>query len=546
MKVNPAKHVLGAPCAKVPEHVQDGGTWRYIKVQKSKPEGHCIACWRKQASAYVEANPETVAAYRAKYRKDNAALLVKKSAAWVKANPEKAKATDIAYREANKAKLKADKAAWAAANKEGIKAAKAAYWASNKEALSAAAAARYRANPEPVKARSAAWLRDNPEKAKETSDAWRKANPEKVRASSTRARARNPERIRAAEARYAESAKGRAAKDAYYKENKEAIKANHAAWKKANHGTVLANVKKRKLAKLQRVMPWADLDKIASFYKLAADFGLHVDHIVPAAGQEGQRPTRAPQLAAVDAGRELAQGQSLRPLDARARAARGGYRRLPAQQLARVPRCGGVKAARSSTVRSNGSRQGAGSLTCGAGAGGLQRPRSTTSSGWSAMRCVMTRSTGARLQVEGCDLHDAGLGHAREEKADAFGVGALQGDRLREAQVSQVCAGKVDLHLRPDWRSASRQDLRQLHVDSQSRGDAGIDPCAVRRDDIHAVRRGTHAEDGLREPGTRGRCTDAGVVVRRDTRRAVAPHPARRVVGRRNPSPQPAMIQPRR
>jgi hypothetical protein len=58
-----------------------------------------------------------------------------------------------------------------------------------------------------------------------------------------------------------------------------------AAYKKANPHKVNACLAKRRAAKLQRTPAWADHDRIANTYRLAADFGLEVDHIVPLQGK---------------------------------------------------------------------------------------------------------------------------------------------------------------------------------------------------------------------------------------------------------------------
>jgi 5-methylcytosine-specific restriction endonuclease McrA len=57
-----------------------------------------------------------------------------------------------------------------------------------------------------------------------------------------------------------------------------------AAYKKANPHKVNVWLAKRRAAKMQRTPLWADHDRIARAYKLAADFGLEVDHIVPLQG----------------------------------------------------------------------------------------------------------------------------------------------------------------------------------------------------------------------------------------------------------------------
>lgn len=55
---------------------------------------------------------------------------------------------------------------------------------------------------------------------------------------------------------------------------------------KSTRPHIRANVQQRReAAKLQRVPPWADLDKIKEVYRLAAESGMTVDHIVPLQGK---------------------------------------------------------------------------------------------------------------------------------------------------------------------------------------------------------------------------------------------------------------------
>jgi hypothetical protein len=98
-------------------------------------------------------------------------------------------------------------------------------------------------------------------------------------------------------------AKERAAKQ--YEENREAIVARRAAWEAARYAAnpekarakknawYAANNKKNRLwcanrraAKMERTVPFSDLDMIARIYDFAALCdGVHVDHIVPLRGK---------------------------------------------------------------------------------------------------------------------------------------------------------------------------------------------------------------------------------------------------------------------
>ena len=57
------------------------------------------------------------------------------------------------------------------------------------------------------------------------------------------------------------------------------------AWKVANPGIAVAHSAKRRAAKLERTPAWADLEKIKEIYRLAAELGMVVDHVVPLQGE---------------------------------------------------------------------------------------------------------------------------------------------------------------------------------------------------------------------------------------------------------------------
>jgi hypothetical protein len=97
---------------------------------------------------------------------------------------------------------------------------------------------------------------------------WRAANPDKVAADIARWRAANPEKVAA----YAQR---------WYAENRERSAASHARWLKANPDKVAAICARRRAAELRATPAWANHDLIYSFYRMAALFGLAVDHIIP-------------------------------------------------------------------------------------------------------------------------------------------------------------------------------------------------------------------------------------------------------------------------
>lgn len=56
------------------------------------------------------------------------------------------------------------------------------------------------------------------------------------------------------------------------------------AWYRNNPGKAVAKSVHRDLLKLQRVPPWANLEKIKVIYTQASALGLTVDHIIPLQG----------------------------------------------------------------------------------------------------------------------------------------------------------------------------------------------------------------------------------------------------------------------
>lgn len=87
---------------------------------------------------------------------------------------------------------------------------------------------------------------------------------------------------------------------AHYKANKARRFAQVKAWNAANpekrreivnrsarnnSDVVLAKTRKYQLSKIQRVPPWADIEKIKAIYQEAKRTGMTVDHIIPLRGQ---------------------------------------------------------------------------------------------------------------------------------------------------------------------------------------------------------------------------------------------------------------------
>ena len=77
----------------------------------------------------------------------------------------------------------------------------------------------------------------------------------------------------------------------YHAENRDARNKARRNYQKNNKGKVAANNAKRRAAKMNRTVGWADLEAIKAIYKQASQLTVetgiqhHVDHIIPMQGQ---------------------------------------------------------------------------------------------------------------------------------------------------------------------------------------------------------------------------------------------------------------------
>lgn len=112
------------------------------------------------------------------------------------------------------------------------------------------------------------------ERARRRMRRWRAEHPGAHSAAERRRRAKNPEAVRAVERRR-------------YARDPEGHRARRRRWRQDNPAKINANVKRRKLSKINRTPAWADHDKIAEVYALAAfateltGVPHHVDHEIP-------------------------------------------------------------------------------------------------------------------------------------------------------------------------------------------------------------------------------------------------------------------------
>lgn len=70
-----------------------------------------------------------------------------------------------------------------------------------------------------------------------------------------------------------------------YENNKAARLSAGKKWRGENPSLITAKAAKYRSSKLDRTPPWADLEKIKEIYRLAAELGMTVDHVVPLQGE---------------------------------------------------------------------------------------------------------------------------------------------------------------------------------------------------------------------------------------------------------------------
>jgi len=131
----------------------------------------------------------------------------------------------------------------------------------------------YRKDPERKREYSRKYRADRPEWAKMKNAEYRKLHPEYFK---EKKRQYDKERPHLRQAQ----------KRRHHERHAEKIRARVAEWKKKNPHLVVAQIAKRDADQLRATPKWADLTKIAEFYrqaKLLSESGTkyHVDHIVP-------------------------------------------------------------------------------------------------------------------------------------------------------------------------------------------------------------------------------------------------------------------------
>lgn len=70
-----------------------------------------------------------------------------------------------------------------------------------------------------------------------------------------------------------------------YKKLRARSNAANKNWKQNHYSKVIANMAKRRAAKLQATPKWAEIDLIDVVYQKAQHFGMEVDHVIPLKGK---------------------------------------------------------------------------------------------------------------------------------------------------------------------------------------------------------------------------------------------------------------------
>jgi hypothetical protein len=131
-----------------------------------------------------------------------------------------------------------------------------------------------RTNKERCAAAQRRWYARNPERGKAASKRWAQANPDKIAAQHRRTLERN----RAAHNK--RSAEWR-------RRNPEKAAEVARKWRESNRSKLTAKTVRRNMQKMRAMPAWlSDRERrhIDLIYRVAGDFGLHVDHVIPLQG----------------------------------------------------------------------------------------------------------------------------------------------------------------------------------------------------------------------------------------------------------------------
>ena len=121
------------------------------------------------------------------------------------------------------------------------------------------------------------WNKENPEKVAKQRREWVSRNPEKAKESKSLSQKRNRESANARNRKWAEA-------------NRDKLREKDRIYRISYPEKGAARQSKRRSAVLQRTPLWADFDKIARAYELAAEYrdkgiDAEVDHIIPLQGK---------------------------------------------------------------------------------------------------------------------------------------------------------------------------------------------------------------------------------------------------------------------
>lgn len=153
----------------------------------------------------------------------------------------------------------------------------------------------YSKNKDVMNKQGAEYRANNKEKVAEYISKWQKKNPHKCSANSLKYKNANKEKVRNSNKRYSEKNKEKLSESwkKYRLNNRDKLTAYQKKWNQRNQGLRIAQVAKRRAAKLKATVAWGDKESIDSIYAMSsfltfATFGngYHVDHIIPLQGRK--------------------------------------------------------------------------------------------------------------------------------------------------------------------------------------------------------------------------------------------------------------------
>lgn len=149
------------------------------------------------------------------------------------------------------------------------------------------------ANEEKLAAQKSAWYQANKEKMSEYNRAYLIRNRARINANLSRYKAENPEKVKLWALKYRQSEEGKLKRSAHWESYSTTRRGEINARNRVRYRRLVETDrgKLNHLAALRRAEreratpPWANKGEIAKIYKMAAEIGEEVDHIIPLRGK---------------------------------------------------------------------------------------------------------------------------------------------------------------------------------------------------------------------------------------------------------------------